>query len=100
MVSTTPDLLADAGIVVEKATRTSVVPVDVARHVLHGFGDPHLGEEGGHFVDSLLRTIARADATNRDKLAQVYPEYVLAFRAVANEPWGLEWLQNIVRSAS
>lgn len=99
MKQSTPDLFGD-DIVVEKVTRESVIPEQVARHVLHTFGDPRLGSDGGHFVNALMRTISCADSENRDKLARIYPDYVMAFRAGAFEPWGLEWLQGIVRSAS
>ena len=78
---------------------SSSMPTAIAQHVLWHFGDANLGLQPGTFVERLLLTLSAADKTNRDLLAQVYPDYVKAFRAVQNEHWGLEWLRGIARPA-
>ena len=97
MVTNNPDLFGDV-IDVERVKPTSNMPLVVAQHVLWHFGDTNLGLQPGMFIQRLLLTITAADTTNKDLLAQVYPDYVLAFRAVGNTHWGLEWLQKIARA--
>lgn len=76
-----------------------VVPLEVAQHVLDFFGDTNLGVQPGSFTTRLLQTISAADPANRERLALAFPEYVFAFNAVMQEPWGLEWLRSRVKRA-
>jgi hypothetical protein len=76
------------------------MPLEVAQHTLWHFGDRNLGVQPGTFTERLLLLIAAADSTNRNLLALSYPRYVEAFRAVANEHWGLEWLRNVARGVA
>ena len=96
MTTNNPDLFGDV-IDVETVHKDSSLPLQVAQHVLWHFGDEHLGLQPGEFTTRLLLTISAADKTNRDKLAVAFPDYVLAYRAVGNEPWGLDWLRKIAR---
>lgn len=74
------------------------VSLDVAQHVLWHFGDYGLGLEPGNFTGLLLRAIAAADAVNRERLREVFPEHVRLVALVAGEHAGLEWLREIVRA--
>jgi len=84
----------------ENETKTPAVPVDVAMHVLWHFGDYNNGRQGGKFVERLLLTMSAADAENRTKIGREYPEYAMAFLAVQQQTWGLDWLQRIVRGVA
>lgn len=75
------------------------VSVQVAKHVLWFFGDDLLGEEPGGFMRRLIDTIAHADTDNRKRLAEGFPQYVLAVNAGQREAWGIEWLRDIVKKA-
>jgi hypothetical protein len=83
-----------------RAERPRAVSLPVARHVVLYFGDENLGQDGGHFVNSLIRTIGHADEANRELLAKVYPEYVLAVNAAQHEHWGMDWLRDIAREVA
>jgi hypothetical protein len=70
----------------------------VVRHVLWHFGDQGLGQQPGHFVSRLLTLAASADPDNLDKLRNEWPEYITAFEAVRDTPWGLDWLRGIAKA--
>lgn len=75
------------------------VSLETAQHVLWHFGDTNLGVQPGTFTERLLVTISAADAENRAKLREVFPELVHAFECVQREHWGLEWLRSkVIRS--
>lgn len=80
------------------SVQNRAVSVKVAQHVLWHFGDRNLGIEGGHFVSRLLVLASAADQENLEKLGQEWPEYVIAFRAVTSQQWGLDWLRAIVKA--
>lgn len=80
--------------------RRRAVSIEVARAVLHYFGDDNLGIQAGQFVTRLVRLISIADEANRELLRQVYPEHVEAVRAVQSEHWGLDWLRKIAREVA
>lgn len=73
------------------------VSLEVARHVLWHFGDEELGVRPGSFVERLLATCSAADLGNLARLESAFPELVYAWRCVAREPWGLEWLRSKVK---
>jgi hypothetical protein len=75
------------------ATSLHVTPA-IARGVLWFFGQPQ-GREPGHFTQSLLEAISRADTENRDKLAAAFPGHVEAFRMGAEETYGVNRLVEI-----
>jgi hypothetical protein len=70
----------------------------VVRHVLWHFGDEVLGQQPGHFVSRLLTLAASADSDNLDRLRNEWPEYIAAFEAVRDTPWGLDWLRGIAKA--
>lgn len=75
-----------------------VLSPEVVRHTLWWFGDRSYGTEPGHFVTRLLNTISCADETNREKLANEYPEYVQAHGVVSREDWGLDFLLSLAKA--
>lgn len=91
--------IAEANAAVEAAEDAArrVVSHRVACHVIWHFGDTNLGIQPGKFVERLLLLLSAADTANRELLKSIYPEYVIAFTAVAQEPWGLDWLRKIAR---
>lgn len=60
--------------------------LDQLKHVLWHFGWRQAGQEPGHFEAALLSAIARADAVNRIKLAQGFPEYVALVILLRSDP--------------
>lgn len=82
-----------------KTTKERAVSLRVARAVLAStlVGDSNLGIDGGDWANTLIRLITRSDKENRELLATIYPEWVLAVTAVTGEHWGIEWLQTIAR---
>ena len=73
------------------------VSLQVAQHVLWHFGDSNLGVEPGSFTVRLMEAASAADTSNLAKLETAFPELVYAWRCVAREPWGLEWLRSKVK---
>lgn len=70
---------------------------NAVRNVLWYFGDFEYGWKPGSFTNALLQTIARADAHNQTKLAQVFPDEVLAMRAMMQLPDGFQVLRDAIR---
>ena len=81
----------------QKTVLESILTKEIAQHVLWHFGDRHLGVQSGTFTERLMLTIAGADSKNRELLAKAFPAHVAAFRAGANEVWGIEFLRDYVR---
>lgn len=75
-----------------------VISLEVAQHVLWHFGDTNLGVEPGGFWAAQFVAMTRADLSNLARLRVAFPEHVAAVTAVKNEPWGLDWLRNIVKA--
>ncbi len=69
-----------------------------ARHVLWFFGDLVLGLQPGSFTTHLLRAISAADAWNRMRLAQGFPELVEMVVSVQETEQGLEDLRGLVKA--
>ena len=78
----------------------SVIPLDVAEHVLWHFGDHNYGQQPGTFTQRLLMTVSAADAENKEKLRAAFPDLVTAFQLVSTTPWGLEHLRDLLKQAS
>ena len=76
------------------------IPVHVARHVLHHFGDEGLGIQPGSFITLLMRAASHADRSNRARLLLGFPEYVAALRLVSDTEEGLQQLRVFVQEAT
>jgi hypothetical protein len=76
------------------------VPLEVAQHVLWHFGDQGLGVQPGSFTTLLLRAAQHADLSNRARLLLGFPEYVAAWRLVADTFEGLQALRLFVQEAT
>ncbi|QJU54380.1 hypothetical protein SCB71_14640 [Herbiconiux sp. KACC 21604] len=73
--------------------------VEIDRAILWHFGDQGLGKQPGDFMYRLIRAIAVADPSNRDKLATAFPQLVAVFADVAYTPDGLERVRQRVIAA-
>jgi hypothetical protein len=82
----------------ETITKESVVPLEVARHVLWHIGDTNLGQQPGMFTERLFLLASAADAENLAILEAAFPVYISTWRVVSREPWGLDWLRKRVMS--
>jgi hypothetical protein len=102
LVSAFPHAASPAGSTSEESHVATIekptVTLDVARHVLHYFGDTNLGRTGGEFFDRLLATFAAVDRENRERLRSVYPVEMHAWETVLFEAWGMDWLRAIVKA--
>jgi hypothetical protein len=72
---------------------------ETARNILWYFGDRTLGWQPGSFTESLLRTIQKADAGNRRRLALGFPEEVSMMVQAAEELHGLDALREAVQGS-
>ena len=68
------------------------------RHTLFHYGDTNLGIQPSDFHQRLLLLLSASDTANLDRLATLWPDYVEAFRAVKEKPWGLDWLRGIAKA--
>lgn len=74
--------------------RQRVVSSRVARHALWHLGDnENWAVQPGQFEQRLFALIDTADEDNRGKLAEVFPEHVIALRD-GRKSWGLTWLRS------
>jgi hypothetical protein len=96
-----PSAESPAGLI----TRRQIMPAEkptvtaeVARGVLHYFGDSNLGRDEGSFFNRLLALFTAADTENRERLRALYPEHLHAWEMVLREGWGLEWLRGIAKA--
>ena len=92
------DIAADT-VAFKQSLLAQIIDQPLAQHLAWHFGDVNLGLNPGTFTERLLQTISAADTTNRDRLSAAFPAHVAGFRAVANEPWGLEFIRDIARGS-
>lgn len=74
------------------------IQAEVARHVLHHFGDT-AGYGAGGFTALLIELIARADVDNRARLFTAFPEYTAAVLLGQLIPDGIAQLRCIAQGA-
>lgn len=71
------------------------IPAEVAAHVLSHFGRG--GYPAGDWTESLISLIDRADALNRAKLSNAFPDYGDAILLAKYDENGVAVLQAIAR---
>ena len=71
------------------------IPHEVAAHVLHEFGE--IGLLPGSFTTALIAAAAKADHSNRTRLALGFPQYIEAVELIKFRDDGVDILKNIVR---
>lgn len=77
----------------ERTTKRVVSP-KVAQHALWHLGDNvSWAVQPGEFEQRLFQLIDKADEANRAKLAQVFPEHVIALRD-GRKSFGITWLRD------
>lgn len=70
-------------------------PIEVIQHVLWFHGDQVYGRQPGTFTQRLMLTISAADAENRQKLREAFPELVRAMDFTQQQSLGFEKLREL-----